>query len=661
MPGLFSATRFPHTLSKGTSRMRQPLRPMLSLLLASALAGCAGVMPRWGGSPPGDPQAESLFKAGDYEGAMRRYEYLARTSAHPDYYWLQAADAALRAGDGQAAQQIADAINPKELDGQDHTQYLLLASRLDLNAGRAKEAMAKLNSIGPTPLQGGQAVNYHTLRASAYNQLGDMLASAKERIELGPLLSQPEAIKKNNEAIYDALARLPSQALSADQHTASSTLGGWMALTRILKTTPPSSLSSALAEWRNRYPNHPARGAFLDKAIQDAGGTVIVKPLGKTQAENSPPTAPGIKPAAPADTAPPPTGPFIGVLLPLSGPYAPASQAIRSGLIAAHYADSNPAKVPLHFVDSQSGEVDQLYKKLAEQGATAIIGPLTKENVSALASKSADLPIPVLALNQTDGANNPHLYQFGLTPEQEVEQAAASAWFDNRHNALVLAPSSPFGQRMVRHFTQYWKSVDGKIATVKTYASHGQDFTATVKSLLDTLPPPPANSPATTPDSDFIFLIADTRDARLILPQIAANLPRPIPVYATSRVYSGKADEIADQDLSGLIFCDIPWLLNAADGSPLSALALDSQVKQTQPDYIRLIALGLDAYRLLPELERAQLDPQFRFPGATGLLTLQSGNRVQRQLECAQFDGGHLQLRGTAPIPQTGMSPAARP
>lgn len=640
--------------------MRQTVRPLLPLLLASALVGCSGSMPRWGGGPEGDPQAESLFRAGDYEGAMRRYEYLARTSQYPDYYWLQAADAALRSGDGRSAQQIADAINPKELEGADRNQYLLLASRLDLNAGRAREAMAKLDSIGAAPLQGGQAANYHTLRASAYNQLGDMLASARERVALGSLLSQPEAINKNNEAIHDALARLPGNVLSSKQPAPPDTLGGWMALTQILKTKPAGGVSAALNQWRSRYPGHPANGAFLDKTMQEAGGAVVVTPLGKPQASQTPAaTTPETTPSTTAEVAPP-SGPFVGVMLPLSGPYKPAAQAIRSGLIAAYYADANPAKLPLHFVDSQSGDVAQLYRKLAEQGATSVIGPLTKENVGALA-QSGNLPIPVLALNQANGADNPQIYQFGLTPEHEVEQAAGSAWFDNRQSALVLAPADQFGQRMVQHFTSYWRSLDGKVKTVKTYPRHSQDFSAVVKGLLDTLPTQPADTPAPMADTDFIFLIADARDARLILPQIATLQPRPIPVYATSRVYGGNPDAPEDQDLNGLIFCDIPWLLNSTDGSALSARALDAQIKQTSPDYVRLIALGLDAYRLLPELDRAKLDPSYRFSGATGQLSLQSGNRIQRQLECAQFDGGHLQLRGTAPAPQPGTSAAPRP
>jgi outer membrane PBP1 activator LpoA protein len=633
--------------------MRLSSRPIVTFLLASALAGCAGPLSRWGGGPARDPQAESLLRSGDYEGATRRYEYLARTSPYTDYYWLQAADAALRAGDGMAAQQLADAINPRELEGVDRNQYLLLASRLDLNAGRAREAMAKLDSLGGEPLQGGQKANYHTLRASAYNQLGDMLASARERVVLGNLLSQPEAVQKNNEAIYDALGRLPANVLASKQPPPPSVLGGWMDLTRILKTSSPGSLPAALNDWRARYPGHPADGAFLQSALEEAGSAVKITPLGQRTA--AAPNAPQPSPAS----AGPAGASFVGVLLPLSGPYAPASQAIRSGLTAAYYADPDPAKPQLRFVDSQSGDVYQIYRQLVDQGARAVVGPLVKENVAALA-QSTDLPVPVLALNQTPGTANPQVYQFGLTPEHEVEQAAGSAWFDGRQNALVLAPATQFGQRMTKHFERYWRTLGGRIAAVKTYPHHGQEFSAAVQGLIAALPSGSIQDAAT--DGSFIFLIADARDAHLILPQITSSQGGQIPVYATSHVYNGKADPQADQDLNGLIFCDIPWILNANDGSALSARALDAQIRQTPPDYVKLIALGLDAYRLLPELEQFRVNPQHRFPGATGTLSLESGNRVQRQLECAQFEGGNLRQRGIAPVLQPGASvPPAYP
>jgi len=304
----------------------------------------------------------------------------------------------------------------------------------------------------------------------------------------------------------------------------------------------------------------------------------------------------------------------------------------------------------LHFVDAGSGDVVSVYRRLADQGAQAVAGPLVKEQVTAL-TRAADLPIPVLALNQTPAATNPQVFQFGLTPEHEAEQSAGSAWFDGRQNALVLAPATEFGQRITKHFTGYWRTLGGKVVSTKTYPYHGTDFSSPVRSLLGAASP----SATETTDGSFLFLIADARDARLILPQIAASQNSSIPVYALSHVYGGKTDLQADQDLNGLIFCDIPWLLNPGDSGPLSTRALQTQIQQTPPDYLRLIALGVDAYRLLSELDRFRSDPEYRFAGVTGNLSLQSGNRLQRQLECAQFEGGSLRPRGPAPV----LAPAA--
>jgi outer membrane PBP1 activator LpoA protein len=628
--------------------MRLTLRPLAILLLGSALAACTGTLPRLAGGPEPDPQAESMLRWGDYEGARQRYEFLARTAPVPDYYWLRAADAAFRGGDGQSAQQLVEAIRPNELDRVDRNQYLLLASRLDLNAGRAREAMTKLNALSGEHLEGGQAINYHTARASAYNQLGDMLASAKERVILGPMLTSPDAVKKNNDAIYDALRRLPPSQLQERQAPPPDVLGGWTRLTLLLKTTPAAELPAAVDGWRAAYPRHPANGPFLQSALADAGTAATVAPLRAPAASSK--SAAAAPAPAPVPMAPPPSGPFAGVLLPLSGPLAPAAEAIRTGMTAAYFADPNPSKPQLHFVDTEAGDVRDLYRQLAAAGATAVVGPLVKDNVSELAA-SGDLSVPVLALNQVPGAYNSKLYQFGLTPEHEAEQAAGSAWFDGRQNALVLAPNSALGQRMVKHFTAYWKSLGGKVLAVKTYTHHGQDFSTPVKNLLA------GQSSMESSTGSFVFLVADAKDAKLIVPQLAAQGGSTLPVYALSQVYDGKQDP----ELKGVIFCDIPWLLNPDEGGALSARALDSQIQQTQPEVVKLIAMGLDAYRLVPVLDRFSTDSLYRFPGATGNLSLQSGNRFQRQLECAQFENGQLQLRGQAPMlqPAAPTSPTA--
>jgi outer membrane PBP1 activator LpoA protein len=619
--------------------MLVPIR-LLMLLLALTLAGCAKQTVR-----PADvplvTEAEGLLGSGDFSGAAQIYRQLAERSGAPDYYHLLAADAELRAGNGRAAQMLLNGVNPETLETVDQHRYVLLKSRLDLNQGKARQAMALLETLSPEQLEPPMLANYHTLRASAYNQLGNMLESARERVLLGRLLTNPQALQKNNEVIFDTLSRLPPKALTDLQPAPPDTLGGWMALVNIMKGKPAERVQ-ALQAWRAAFPGHPADGAFLQGMTQQTERGVQVTPL-NPRAESAAPSTDQSQQAASA----PPTGRFIGVMLPLSGSYAPAGQAIRSGMIAAYYADGDPSKPALRFVDSQKSNVYALYRQLVGEGAEFVIGPLIKDEVTALA-QGGDLSVPVLALNQAPGITQDRLYQFGLTPEQEVEQSAGSAWFDGRQNALLLAPASAFGQRMINHFTGYWKSLGGRVLAIKTYRPGGDDFSAPVGDLFAAVGSGQASG------ADFAFLIADARDARLLLPQMQSQQAGQIPVYATSHVFGGHPEQ--DQDLSGLIFCDIPWLLHPGEGGSLSKESLQAIVQQTPENYLRLIAMGIDAYNLVPQLEQLRTSPQNRYSGATGSLALQAGNRIRRQLHCAQFEGGALQPRGIAPLLEPGAA-----
>lgn len=600
-------------------------RSFVLLVCAWSLAACQGFLSRNGNgpSPPDDPEALVLLKSGDYPGATRRYEQLARTSPTPDHYWLEAADAALRSGDTAAAKNLASAIRPRELNNAGNDRFILLTSRLDLNEGNAREALTKLDTLSGQKLTNLDERNYHILRASALNQLGDMLGSARERVALGKLLSRFEDVQRNNEIIHDALERIPDRQLLDRQPAPPDELGGWMALTYLLKTTPREGLPAAAAQWQSRYPGHPASSSFLRNALADAGAP-----------------AEGAKAAAPRSgqsLAALPAAPFVGVLLPLSGPYATAAQAIRTGMMAAQEADRDPGRPSLYFADSATGSVYQNYRRLAEGGATAVVGPLVKDDVAALA-RGGDLPVPVLALNQVNDVQNPRLFQFGLTPEQEVEQVAGSAWFDGKQSALLLAPDTPFGKRLSQHFDRYWQSLGGRLLATRKYPQSGGDLVSLTQEV-----------PAGSGDA-FIFLIADPRHAQVMVPRAVGT---GLPVYATSHVYDGKSGEPANQPLDGVIFCDMPWRLDPSQGGVLSARSLESQISKMPSDSVKLVALGLDAYRLVPELSRMKADPDYRYAGATGTLAIQSGNRVQRQLECARFVGASPQRRGIAPLLKT--------
>jgi outer membrane PBP1 activator LpoA protein len=608
------------------------------LALSALLAACAATRPSEDDPASGlSLRAQERLRVGDFSGAAQIYEQAGDISRVPDYFRLRSADAYLRAGDNLAARRLLRSVDPKRLDRDDENLYRLLGARIDLNTGRAREAMAKLDDLDYAALSPALRGHYHILRASAHNQLGNMLESARERITAGPLLTSEEAIQKNNEAIFDALNRLPDPVLTETPAAPSSVLNGWLALVRLVRETPPAQRAEALTAWRARFPGHPAAGSFLDGLALSGreGGTVD-----KVQ----------VKPITPTKTS---ASAVTAVLLPLSGPYRTLAEAIRTGVEAAHRADEGPDKPILRFYDTHAAEVLELYRKAVAEGATQILGPLLKEEVAALA-KGGELTVPVLALNETPGVSARHLFQFGLTPEQEVDQLASRAWFDGRRIALVIVPASAYGQRIQSRFSETWRRLGGTVAAFKTYVPGSGDYSSVLSdtALLAgaTTSPQGTAPPLLSGTPDLILLAANERDTRIIKPYLE-SLDVRLPIYAMSSFFNGRSTLGVDQDLDNLVFCDIPWVLDENEGGAFSARSLANQVQQTPPDSRKLIALGIDAYRLRGRLEELSAHPREGFRGVTGMLTVSEDRRVKRQLSCARIAQGVPTGIGLAPTP----------
>lgn len=571
-------------------------------------------------------RARQLFERGDYPAAARIYQRLAAEAQFPqkDRYRLLAADALVQANDVPAAKNLLDSIHLNALDEQENAQLTLLKAQLALAAGKPEQALDYVETVDVEGLKPDLQLRYHKVRASAYALTGKLLESARERISAGRFLQEPVQIEENNRAILEALTLLSDETLKKLQQTAPASLAGWLALARLLKQYPVSAaeLNQQIRQWRGQFPDHPADELFLQRYL--------------TQRERQyrPPQA-------------------IAVLLPQSGPYLEAAQAIREGFIAAYYRNKNSEKPIIRFYDSQSANPVELYHQAVREGADFVVGPLSKENVRALLTLE-ELPIPVLALNQVTEERRANFYQFGLNPEEEAEQVANSAWFDGHRRALILAPASNFGGRIAGHFADYWQKLGGQVLEVQTYPLGENDFTYSIRDLLnlDEGEQPPVegkaaqSSPHRRQDADFIFLVAQPREARLIRPQLQFYWASDLPIYATSLVFSGTQSISSDQDLGGIIFCDIPWLIEANDESPLSRKVLQNDWKPWFDAYLRLVALGIDAYNLLPQLHRLQNSP---YGGVTGVLSMAPNNQIRRQLYCAQFTDGVPRERGLAP------------
>jgi outer membrane PBP1 activator LpoA protein len=327
----------------------------------------------------------------------------------------------------------------------------------------------------------------------------------------------------------------------------------------------------------------------------------------------------------------------LAVLLPQSGRFAGAAKIVRDGIVAAQQADPQGKRPELRFYDSTTGSATALVQKAAADGASLVIGPLQKQAVNQLAGASA-LPVPVLALNMATSGGNPpgNLFQFSLSPEDEAASVARAAWDEGHRTAVMLYPEGNWGNRLSRAFRQEWKALGGQLSATQTFDPAAADFSATLSELS-----------GRASGADFVFLVATSKLARQIWPQIRHKIGSDIPVYSTSNIYSGRFDPEGDRALVGLNFVEIPWLVEPAQSDPVASKGLYGQLP-------RLYAMGVDAYRLGSRLDWLSSSSQAKVQGKTGVLSMDSQRRIHRQLTLARIDAD-----GPVKVAVTGNSGAA--
>jgi outer membrane PBP1 activator LpoA protein len=605
--------------------------------LAAALYACTGSsIPRLG---PGeaDQNAQELMARGEPEAAAEEFLRLAANSGPESYqYTLRAAEAYIEAGRAVEAQRLLESAEVPETEPDWSGWRTVLLARVALMQNDGARALTLLQSVQTGSVSAAIERQAHHERARAYSALGRGLEAAREYIEEAGFLSEQDALDENARATWAAVNQLDTAALSRELSGLSGDLRGWVDLALIGRSRwlDNAAFERALAEWQGRYPSHPAGGSVL-----------------------------------PTLAARPPTtdlGPRrIGLLLPLTGQHAAAARAIQDGFIAAWYEDrgGDPERAVVVY-DADASNVQAVYDQAVDEGADFIVGPLEKPAIQTLL-KRGSLPVPTLALNQIDSAvparidsDNavaagapeaggagpgpvPAVYQFALSPEDEARQIAGRAWLEGRERALVIAPEGPWGTRVVGAFKRHWEALGGRIAAYKTFPSATRDYASAVHALVAASGRATA-VPGGAPDNpgagiDFVFMVATPLEGRQIHPQLTQEAGD-LPTYATSHVYSGSRATEADQDLDGVMFPDMPWILTPERVSMRQVIA--RHFAETLREQPRLLAFGVDAYGLVSRLAGLQMDPVRGYEGVTGTLHVDGAGRIQRNLVWGRFSAG---------------------
>ena len=245
-----------------------------------------------------------------------------------------------------------------------------------------------------------------------------------------------------------------------------------------------------------------------------------------------------------------------------------------------------------------------------------------------------------------------------MKPNKLPERAS----FENKGAALVLVPEGEWGTRLLSSFTNRFHELGGSVIQSERYFPQNSDYSVAIKSLLQLNQSEQRRrtvqsivkaevefEPRRRQDADFIFIAASPQQARLIRPQLSYHFASDLPVYATSHVFSGNENISADQDINGITYCDVPWLLSTDPSMELLRDSLDLQSSSSSSRLPRFAALGIDAYQVIPHLQRLAANDFDRYQGTTGKLSIDAQNRIYRQLIWAKFEKGRPQTLGITP------------
>ena len=574
-----------------------------------------------------EENALSLIQSGDYSEAAREYLSLSeKNEKRFTFYIIKAIDAFTEGKNYQKAYEILIKNTLNNQDVEVHTRIKILNAYIDLESGRPGKTLNLLNEITEDEIPKSFKIAFHEIYARSNLAHGNYIKAALEQLKLTKYLSSPEIIEDNSRKVWEIFELIPKSELEDLRLVVPDKLLSWLELALINQTYKyqPKKLENTIDGWAQRYQNHDAYDSITKELINKS-----------------------------AQFAQRPSK--IGLLLPLTGQYKKSSVAVRDGFLAAWYLDRQE-KAAIEIYNANSSNIIEIYQKALKDGVDYIVGPLEKEAINQLYG-GTNASIKILALNRQDLKNdqsgNKNLFQFGLSPEDEARQVAEIAISDGHKHVLVLTPDTHWGNRLADAFVKHWLELGGEVSKHTRFINNTTDFSSPVKELLNIdkseqrardlrnkLKIKIHSIERRRQDVDFIFTAAIPEDARQLIPQLRFHYADNLPVYSTSHIFTGIIDSAKDIDLNDVIFIDMPWILDTKRQLSIIQDALNRNWSQEKSEYRRLYALGIDAYNLIPNINRLNHEENSFMIGETGDLTIVRDNIIKRNLQKAKFIEG---------------------
>jgi outer membrane PBP1 activator LpoA protein len=599
-------------MAKTNHLKRSVPRLITPIALAIVLAACS--------STPPPQQTVDITRAPTQ--SVQEYMLKADTSQGDlQNDWLvMALKAAIQADDLGQANLLLFKLTKKQLTESQLAEWQLARARILLNRDQDLTALKQFTFEPWWKLPDIQWLGFYQTKADIFTGLERWLESTRALVEVYKL-SDDSAKPAISDQIWNNISHYSEQEL---QHLSvdpdETQLLGWVELATYVKTldTDFSQLKGIIEGWMTDHPQHPA-AIYTPDSVKSLLAMQITTPQ------------------------------HSALLLPLSGKFAKQAQIIRDGFMFAMVNDKNRnPNATLQVIDTQAQPISKTVDDLTNSNIDFIVGPLVKDNILQLKQvmREQGRPIPMLALNIPDQIDTtPNTCYFGLSPEQEASQTAKYLASQSYAFPLVLAQSGSYGQRVVEAFETEWakhsqhsvavKYIDSKnrmqrdINTVFGLQESQQNI-AQMQSILGTSM---ESQPRSRRDIDAVYIIADSSDLSLIKPfiEVAVNPEAKKPkLFASSR---SNTSEEQYEDLSGMLFSDIPLLVSPDERikQQMQAIWPDASNAET-----RLRAMGMDAYALVNELPQMKAVTGYETSGQTGVLSIDEQCVVQRRMNWAE-------------------------
>ena len=273
-------------------------------------------------------------------------------------------------------------------------------------------------------------------------------------------LDDPRSVERNRQRLWQGLLVSDPRHVCARKRKSQSdpVVRGWLTLGSLATATGQQGIgwSNGVVRWRNQNTGHPAMSIVEDLQIPE--DQLLEYPRN------------------------------IALLLPLSGRTAGAGKAIQNGFLGAYFASAggldDRQSIRIYDVNSEGGP-GAAYMAAVEDGAEFVVGPLLRNNVSALANDIL-VPVPVLTLNYLPDETlpPPGLFQFALAPEDEAVSAAIRAIGDGHRNGVALVPNNSWGRRVLTSFSTEFERQGGTLLDYRSFTTASPDFSRTIEELM---------------------------------------------------------------------------------------------------------------------------------------------------------------------------------